>query len=179
MEDLGDHRCVPSARHDPRAQGRLGRPDERIGYHAGTTSCGAAENNQIPGNVMPYRARAGTKLSSLRLCPARVSGSGSRQCPVQRLFRASCRRYRGPTLALYLVPERTTVILMSGDTSQWHELEGRIVPRHFLVGYIVLSYIVSYVGTWTTLELFNLRTAGRGLYNWFVGLEFNATLFEY
>jgi hypothetical protein len=56
---------------------------------------------------------------------------------------------------------------MSDDSSLWQEWEGRIVPKHFLVGYVVLSYVVSYVGTWTTLELFNQRTAGKGLYNWY------------
>ncbi|KUJ13484.1 uncharacterized protein LY89DRAFT_591314 [Mollisia scopiformis] len=54
---------------------------------------------------------------------------------------------------------------MPNDT-QWQDLEGQIVPRAFSGGYVALSYLVSYVGAWTTLELFNRRTAGRGLYNW-------------
>ena len=56
---------------------------------------------------------------------------------------------------------------MSNDVVLLQEWEGRIVPRAFSVGYIVLSYLVSYVGAWTTLELINRRTGGRGLYNWF------------
>ncbi len=46
--------------------------------------------------------------------------------------------------------------------------EGEIVPRTFTTGYIVLSYIVSYVGALTTLELIHRRTADTGLYNWYV-----------
>lgn len=52
------------------------------------------------------------------------------------------------------------------DTVLWQDWEGQIVPRAFSAGYVVLSYLVSYVGAWTTLELINRRTAGRGLYNW-------------
>ncbi|KAH8652810.1 hypothetical protein BGZ60DRAFT_420285 [Tricladium varicosporioides] len=52
------------------------------------------------------------------------------------------------------------------DTLLWQNWEGQIVPRAFSAGYVVLSYLVSYVGAWTTLELINRRTAGRGLYNW-------------
>lgn len=43
---------------------------------------------------------------------------------------------------------------------------GQIVPRTFTVGYIILSYVVSYVGALTTLELLHRRTADTGLYNW-------------
>ncbi|KAH8586914.1 hypothetical protein B0O99DRAFT_585253 [Bisporella sp. PMI_857] len=57
---------------------------------------------------------------------------------------------------------------MSDHTVPWQEWEGRIVPRAFSVGYVVLSYAVSYVGAWTTLELINRRTSGRGLYNWYL-----------
>lgn len=59
----------------------------------------------------------------------------------------------------------------SYDTVRWQEWEGRIVPRAFAVGYIVLSYVVSYVGAWTTLELMNRRTSGRGLYNWYAQIS--------
>ncbi|RDL31329.1 uncharacterized protein BP5553_09538 [Venustampulla echinocandica] len=54
---------------------------------------------------------------------------------------------------------------MSNNLQEW---EGQIVPRSFSVGYAVLSYVVSYVGAWTTLELINRRTSGRGLYNWYI-----------
>ncbi|KAH6721072.1 hypothetical protein BKA61DRAFT_504742 [Leptodontidium sp. MPI-SDFR-AT-0119] len=57
---------------------------------------------------------------------------------------------------------------MSTDPALWQEWEGRIVPRGFSIGYIVLSYLVSYVGAWTTLELFNRRTSGKGMYNWYL-----------
>ena len=43
--------------------------------------------------------------------------------------------------------------------------EGDMVPRSFTVGYIILSYVVSYVGSVTTLELLHRRTSGRGIYN--------------
>ncbi|KAI9837624.1 MAG: hypothetical protein M1838_004784 [Thelocarpon superellum] len=49
--------------------------------------------------------------------------------------------------------------------SDW---ENQIVPRSFIPGFIVLSYVVSYLGAWTTLELLHKRTSGRGLYNWFL-----------
>ena len=58
--------------------------------------------------------------------------------------------------------------LSANDLRQW---EGEIVPRSFMPGYIVLSYIVSYIGALTTLELLHKRTAGRGLYNWYVPLS--------
>ncbi|KAG4436402.1 hypothetical protein IFR05_008125 [Cadophora sp. M221] len=57
---------------------------------------------------------------------------------------------------------------MSNDTALWQEWEGRIVPRGFSIGYIILSYVVSYVGAWTTLELFNRRTSVKGMYNWYL-----------
>jgi NO-binding membrane sensor protein with MHYT domain len=46
------------------------------------------------------------------------------------------------------------------------EWVNRVVPKDFSPGYVVLSYIISYIGAWTTLELINRRTAGKGLYNW-------------
>ena len=46
------------------------------------------------------------------------------------------------------------------------DLRDQIVPRSFTPGYVVLSYLVSYVGSWTTLELLHRRTAERGFYNW-------------
>ena len=54
---------------------------------------------------------------------------------------------------------------MADDPSQW---EDELVPRSFIPAFILLSYVVSYVGTWTTLELLHRRTAGRGAYNWCV-----------
>ncbi|KAH9205173.1 hypothetical protein DL95DRAFT_430095 [Leptodontidium sp. 2 PMI_412] len=57
---------------------------------------------------------------------------------------------------------------MSNNTVLSQAWEGRIVPRAFSAGYVVLSYVVSYVGAWTTLELINCRTSRRGLYNWYL-----------
>ena len=54
----------------------------------------------------------------------------------------------------------------AASTSEWTAYEGQIVPKSFSPGYVVLSYVVSYVGAWTTLELLNRRTAMRGYYNW-------------
>jgi hypothetical protein len=57
---------------------------------------------------------------------------------------------------------------MSNSTQLLIEWEGQIVPRAFSPGFAALSYLVSYVGAWTTLELINKRTAARGLYNWYI-----------
>ena len=83
--------------------------------------------------------------------------------------------YLRPSLSEAVVPLTKLALLclclsgytMSNDVVLLQEWEGRIVPRAFSVGYIVLSYLVSFVGAWTTLELINRRTGGRGLYNWF------------
>ncbi|KAF3308827.1 hypothetical protein TWF173_000704 [Orbilia oligospora] len=45
-------------------------------------------------------------------------------------------------------------------------LPGEIAHQNFEVGYIALSYAVSYIGSVTTLELLNRRTGNRGWYNW-------------
>ncbi|TGZ80820.1 hypothetical protein EX30DRAFT_307146, partial [Ascodesmis nigricans] len=47
-------------------------------------------------------------------------------------------------------------------------MEGEYAPRHFQVGFIVLSYVVSFVGSLSTLELLQLRTGTRGAYNWYL-----------
>lgn len=39
------------------------------------------------------------------------------------------------------------------------------LETHYQPGFIVLSYVVSLVGAWTTLELLLKRTGGSGLYN--------------
>ncbi|KAL8845949.1 MAG: hypothetical protein Q9221_008928 [Calogaya cf. arnoldii] len=48
------------------------------------------------------------------------------------------------------------------------DMRGEIVPHHFSAGYIVLSYLVSFVGCWTTLKLLHRRTSHRGYYNWYL-----------
>ncbi|KAH8685526.1 hypothetical protein BGZ60DRAFT_522818 [Tricladium varicosporioides] len=45
-------------------------------------------------------------------------------------------------------------------------LDGHIVERTFNPGYVVLSYLISYVGAWTTVEIINKRTTLRGSWNW-------------
>ncbi|KAI5813470.1 hypothetical protein BZA77DRAFT_339504 [Pyronema omphalodes] len=43
-----------------------------------------------------------------------------------------------------------------------------IAPRHYDAGYVALSYFVSLIGSLSTLQLLQLRTSGRGLYNWYL-----------
>jgi len=43
-----------------------------------------------------------------------------------------------------------------------------IAPKRYDAGYIALSYFVSLVGSLSTLQLLQLRTSGRGLYNWYL-----------
>ncbi|RDW60762.1 hypothetical protein BP6252_12145 [Coleophoma cylindrospora] len=58
--------------------------------------------------------------------------------------------------------------MSSSGVDDWAEWKGKIVPKSFNAGYVVLSYVVSYIGAWTTLELIHRRTAMRGYYNWFL-----------
>jgi hypothetical protein len=51
-------------------------------------------------------------------------------------------------------------------------LVGHVVAKRFSPGYIVLSYMVSFIGSWTTLELLNRRTRMKDAYNWYVNFEF-------
>ena len=55
--------------------------------------------------------------------------------------------------------------VMSLPKTTFGVAEGDIVARSFIPGYIVLSYIVSYIGSVTTLELIHRRTSGRGVHN--------------
>lgn len=48
---------------------------------------------------------------------------------------------------------------------QW---KGQIVPRSFNAGFVTLSYVVSLIGTASTLELINRRTAPKGKLNQYV-----------
>ncbi|KAI9048546.1 hypothetical protein LZ554_007379 [Drepanopeziza brunnea f. sp. 'monogermtubi'] len=47
-------------------------------------------------------------------------------------------------------------------------LQGEVVPRSFKAGYVVLSYFISYIGAFTTIEIIMRRTASRGWYNLFL-----------
>ena len=44
----------------------------------------------------------------------------------------------------------------------------QIIARSYNPGYIALSFIVSFAGCWTTLELLHRRTCTSGVYNWSV-----------
>ncbi|CAK7274737.1 hypothetical protein SEPCBS119000_006326 [Sporothrix epigloea] len=45
------------------------------------------------------------------------------------------------------------------------EWQGKIVPQSFNAGFVTLSYVVSLIGSWSTLELINRRTAIKGIFN--------------
>lgn len=45
-------------------------------------------------------------------------------------------------------------------------LEGHFVDRTYQPGFVILAYMVSFVGAWTALELINMRTSIRGWFNW-------------
>lgn len=48
----------------------------------------------------------------------------------------------------------------------WNDYEGEVVQKHLAPGFVALSFIVSFIGSWTTLELINRRTSTKGWYNW-------------
>ena len=48
--------------------------------------------------------------------------------------------------------------------------------RHFRPGFVVLSFVVSYVGALSTLELLQRRTSGRGLWNWYLLIASSVTM---
>ena len=52
---------------------------------------------------------------------------------------------------------------------QW---QGKIVPQSYNGGFVTLSYVVSLIGAWSTLELINRRTAIKGIFNQFVDFHF-------
>ncbi|KAL8992867.1 MAG: hypothetical protein Q9169_006775 [Polycauliona sp. 2 TL-2023] len=57
----------------------------------------------------------------------------------------------------------------SGDPAvEFHLMTGAVVRHQYNAGYIVLSYLVSFVGCWTTLKLLHRRTSHRGYYNWYL-----------
>jgi hypothetical protein len=51
------------------------------------------------------------------------------------------------------------------------DLVGKIASRAFEPGFVVLSYVVSYIGALTTVELLHRRTSRRGWYNWYVNVS--------
>ncbi|KAI9676790.1 MAG: hypothetical protein M1829_002885 [Trizodia sp. TS-e1964] len=56
------------------------------------------------------------------------------------------------------------------------DFQGQIIPHSFAPIFVVLSYLVSYVGSLTTLELLHRRTAGKGLYNWYLVIGSSFTM---
>ncbi|MCJ1308354.1 hypothetical protein MMC25_002007 [Agyrium rufum] len=55
---------------------------------------------------------------------------------------------------------------MSGDNGS--VMMGQLMYHSYSAGFIVLSYFVSVVGSWTALELLHKRTSRNGLYNWYL-----------
>lgn len=53
------------------------------------------------------------------------------------------------------------------NASQTLKLSGTDAVRSYKPGYIVLSYLLSFVGAFITLELIARRTGFRGIYNWY------------
>jgi NO-binding membrane sensor protein with MHYT domain len=56
---------------------------------------------------------------------------------------------------------------MSNSTGSAPALVGTILPQSYNPGFVVLSYVVSFIGAVTTLELLHRRTSARGFYNWY------------
>ncbi|KAK6202013.1 hypothetical protein LQW54_009145 [Pestalotiopsis sp. IQ-011] len=56
------------------------------------------------------------------------------------------------------------------------QYEGQIVPRSFNAGFVALSYVVSFIGAASTLELINRRTSRNGLVNHLVLLSASITM---
>lgn len=50
-------------------------------------------------------------------------------------------------------------------------VEELYAPQAFTPGHIALSYMVSFIGSLSTVELLQRRTSTRGLYNWYVIAE--------
>lgn len=62
----------------------------------------------------------------------------------------------------------TSRSLSGNPVVDFHLMKGEIVPHRYNPGYIILSYLVSFVGCWTALKLLHQRTSHRGYYNWSV-----------
>ncbi|KAH0565108.1 hypothetical protein GP486_001492 [Trichoglossum hirsutum] len=57
---------------------------------------------------------------------------------------------------------------MTVSTPDYDYLVGKTLPQSYNIGFVILSYAVSYVGSLTTLELLQRRTSRRGAYNWYL-----------
>lgn len=56
------------------------------------------------------------------------------------------------------------------------QYEGQIVPRSFNAGFVTLSYVVSFIGAASTLELINRRTSRNGLFNHLILFSASVTM---
>ena len=45
-----------------------------------------------------------------------------------------------------------------------------LIRHSYDPGFVVLSYLVSLAGCWTSLELLHRRTGARGYYNWYASV---------
>ena len=52
------------------------------------------------------------------------------------------------------------------DVESIESMEGQIISRTFSPAFVVASYLISWIGAWTTIELLNKRTVSWDLYNW-------------
>ena len=56
----------------------------------------------------------------------------------------------------------------SHGTAAWQAYGDGEVPHWYSPAWIAFSYVISLIGTWTTVELLHRQTSNRGLYNWFL-----------
>ncbi|KAI1858716.1 uncharacterized protein JN550_012548 [Neoarthrinium moseri] len=65
---------------------------------------------------------------------------------------------------------------MSTSEELFLQYEGQVVPRSFNGGFVTLSYLVSFIGAASTLELINRRTSRNGLFNHLILLSAAITM---
>jgi hypothetical protein len=58
-----------------------------------------------------------------------------------------------------------TVTMTPSETALLEQYNNQIVPRSFNAGFVALSYVVSFIGAGSTLELLNRRTGPKGRFN--------------
>lgn len=56
---------------------------------------------------------------------------------------------------------------------------GHVVPQSYNAGFIALSYLVSFVGAASTLELINRRTGSSGFFNQYADMLEHFTALRY
>lgn len=58
---------------------------------------------------------------------------------------------------------------VAGAESQGTDLTpflGQLIAHSYVPGYVFLSFLVSFAGCWTALELLHRRTGAHGYHNW-------------